>query len=89
MELMVVFPICVLGCVPYLKYPNKAGSDLSFYGRSCGDKVSPKVLFRYSRLLSLPHPSLKKKKKKRKKEEKERKEKKSTTYCTKQVSQDT
>lgn len=41
---MVVFTICFLGLVAYLKDITKADPDLSFYGRSSGDKGGLKVL---------------------------------------------
>lgn len=41
---MVVFTICFLGLVAYLKDITKADPDLSYYGRSSGDKGGLKVL---------------------------------------------
>ena len=41
---MVVFTICFLGLVAYLKDITKADPDLSFYGRSSGDKGGLKIL---------------------------------------------
>lgn len=45
---MVVFTICFLGLVAYLKDSTKADPDLSFYGRSSEDKGGLKVLFSHS-----------------------------------------
>lgn len=44
---MVVFSICFLGLVAYLKDSTKADPDLSFYGRRSADKVGLKVLFKH------------------------------------------
>ena len=41
---MVVFTICFLGLVAYLKEITKADPDLSFYGRNSGDKGGLEVL---------------------------------------------
>ena len=45
---MVVFTICFLGLVAYLKDSTKADPALSFYGRSSEDKGGLKVLFSHS-----------------------------------------